>query len=239
MCPSEWPKLLPLVQGVLNHSPSRSLAGMSPISLFTGLPARNPFQGIYDKTNKSFRMSRISDNEMLELHADLATALIDMHKKVSTVKSHLRDVRRASRNKRRSVQDINFDVGDFVLVATTHVSDKLEARWKGPFRITRVIHDKVYEVEDLISNNRKEVHVVRLRLFNENHLDVKIKEHIQYHSQSFEVSNILEERLNNNGNKEVLVQWRGFEVEEATWEPLEKILEDVPELYQSFREGRE
>jgi hypothetical protein len=210
---------------------------MSPITLFTGLPARNPFQGFYDKGTKGFRMTRISNSELLEIHSDLAKALLDMHKRASSVKANVRALRRNSRNKRRSGQEVNFDVGDFVLVATTHVSDKLEAKWKGPFRIVSIIHDKVFEVEDLISKNRKEVHIVRLRLFDEHNIDVKVKEHVQFHNQSFEVSEILDERLN-NGNQEVLVRWKGFEVEEATWEPLGKILEDVPELYNSFSNAR-
>jgi hypothetical protein len=49
----------------------------------------------------------------------------------------------------------------------------------------------------------------------------------------FEVYKILDQRTN-EGLKEVLVQWRGFEVEEATWEPLDSILEDVPQIYLEY-----
>jgi hypothetical protein len=36
------------------------------------------------------------------------------------------------------------------------------------------------------------------------------------------------------GQQEVLVQWRGFSIEEATWKPSEVIKEDLPELYERF-----
>jgi hypothetical protein len=74
-----------------------------------------------------------------------------------------------------------------------------------------------------------------LRPYNEADLNAQIKEHIQYHNESFEVKEILEER-DNRGTKELLVKWRGFEDEEATWEPLETIIEDVPQMYDSFKE---
>ncbi|KAG4241995.1 hypothetical protein PC116_g10089 [Phytophthora cactorum] len=35
----EWPFLLPVLQGNLNHTPLQSLGGHSPVELFTGLPA--------------------------------------------------------------------------------------------------------------------------------------------------------------------------------------------------------
>ncbi|POM62150.1 hypothetical protein PHPALM_28730 [Phytophthora palmivora] len=35
----EWPYLLPAIQANLNHTPVRSLAGHSPVEVFTGLPA--------------------------------------------------------------------------------------------------------------------------------------------------------------------------------------------------------
>jgi hypothetical protein len=157
-----------------------------------------------------------------------------MHKEVLGIKKKLRDARRNSKNKRIHEDRRNFQLGDFVLVATAHVSDKLEAKWKGPFKIIEEINDKVYKVEDMITGNTKEVHVVRLKFYDDNHLDVKIKEHLQYHNQAYEVSEILSERVN-NGVKEVLVRWRGFEEAESTWEPLESILADVPDLYELFK----
>jgi transposase InsO family protein len=230
---SDWPQLIPLVQGVLNHSPSRRLAGMTPVTLFTGLPPNDPLNIIYDKRQQKFRIARLSDTELIRMHEELSQALQDMHKAVMPVKQDLRNQRRKSRNDRLKTQQVNFDEGDFVLVATVNPRDKLEARWKGPYRITKIVNDLVFEVEDLLSKSKKEVHASRLRIYKDREIDVKVKEHLQFHNRMFEVYKILDQRTN-EGRKEVLVQWRGFEAAEATWEPLESIMEDVPQLYQEF-----
>jgi hypothetical protein len=179
----------------------------------------------------------MNPSDLIRMHEELASALLSMHKKVEIVKGNIRRNRRLLKNSATGVQIHNFEQGDFVLVGTSKPKDKLEARWKGPFRIIRVINNSVFEVEDLLTGSCKEVHYVRLRPYNEVDLDARIKEHIQYHNQCFEVQDILGER-DNKGTHEVLVKWRGFDADEATWEPLETILEDVPQIYQDFRDGR-
>jgi hypothetical protein len=62
---NEWPSLLPLVQGTLNHSPSRRLGGMSPVTLFTGLPAYDPFRIVFDKDSGQIRNHRISPEDLI------------------------------------------------------------------------------------------------------------------------------------------------------------------------------
>ena len=39
------------------------------------------------------------------------------------------------------------------------------------------------------------------------------------------------------GHFEVLVQWRGLELADATWEPLQNLYEDVPVLITRFLQG--
>jgi hypothetical protein len=128
----------------------------------------------------------------------------------------------------------NFHLGDFVLVATVHRKDKLESKWKGPQRITKVINDQIFEVENLLSGDRKEVHSTRLMYFEDSKIDSQVKEHIQFHSSNYEVETILDFR-SSKGQEELLVKWRGFDEREATWEPLEVIRDDVPELNDAFR----
>jgi hypothetical protein len=237
MKPSEWPKLLCLVQGVLNHSPSRTLGGLSPITVFTGLPPRDPFQCIYDDASKTWRTCRLSNSEIIELHSELKESLLNMHKKVIEQKSIMRSRKRnASSNRNKRSQRVNFDLGDFVLVATVNRKDKLEAKWKGPFRITKVLNELVYEVQNLLTNKKKEVHAIRLSQFQDSKIDSNVKEYIQFHNDNYEIEEIMDKRIN-QGVEEVLVKWKGFEPEESTWEPLEIIKEDVPQLVESFLRG--
>jgi tRNA nucleotidyltransferase/poly(A) polymerase len=204
-----------------------------PVTLFTGLSAHDPFRCILDREPGEIRKIRMTPPELVELHKELATSLLDMHKKVG-VKENIRRNSRLRNNRNSRIQLYNLDKGDFVLVATSKPKDKLEARWKGPFRIVTRVNDSVFEVEALILNSENEVHVTRLRPYNDRELNSQLKEHIQYHNHCFEVIEILDER-EHKGIKEVLVKWRGFEDDEATWEPQEVIAEDVPQLYHAFK----
>jgi hypothetical protein len=69
---------------------------------------------------------------------------------MSLSKNKIRSGKREQRN-RKLPHKPNFDLGDYVLVATVHRKDKLESKWKGPQRISKVINNQVYEVEDLLS----------------------------------------------------------------------------------------
>jgi hypothetical protein len=169
--PSEWPKLVPLVQGVLNHSPSIRLSGMSPITIFTGLPPKDPFQVIFDSNRSEFRSSRLSCEDLLRLHEELSISLVEMHKKVLERKENSRRKAQETRNKHKKPVQVNFDIGDFVLVATVNPKDKLESRWKGPYRIVEVINMYVFKVEHLLTRKTKEVHAVRLRFFKDAELN--------------------------------------------------------------------
>jgi hypothetical protein len=94
---------------------------MSPVTLFTGLPPNDPLIVIYDKRHQQFKVSRLSDSELIRMHDDLSQALIDMHKSIIPVKENLRSQRRKSRNENARTRPINFDKGDFVLVAAVNM----------------------------------------------------------------------------------------------------------------------
>jgi hypothetical protein len=93
-------------------------------------------------------------------------------------------------------------------------------------------------VEHLLSGVRKEVHSTRLMHFRDSEIDSQVKEHIQFHSSTYEVEKILDSRIS-KGQEELLVKWRGFDDHEATWEPLEVVREDVPDLVEQFSRRQE
>jgi hypothetical protein len=106
---------------------------------------------------------RISPEDLIIHHEELVSSLLHMHKKVEEVKSNLGRTERLNRNKDSKIQFHKFDKGDFVLVGTSKRKDKLEAKGKIPFRITDVINDFVFQVEEVLKNLVKEVYSVRLR----------------------------------------------------------------------------
>jgi Chromo (CHRromatin Organisation MOdifier) domain len=137
----------------------------------------------------------------------------------------------------------NFQVRDYVLVAEHRKSGttKLQVKWKGPRRVASVESDYVFVVENLLTKELKAAHATRLRFYNDNDLNVTAKltqvyEHNKH--QLYVVSKILDARYNEQEMfHEMLVAWRGFPVEEATWEPYSVIAVDVPDMVAKFMES--
>ena len=55
----------------------------------------------------------------------------------------------------------------------------------------------------------------------------------QHDRQVYHVAELLGWRVGEDG-VEVKVKWRGFELQDATWEPLQQLREDVPQLVRQF-----
>jgi hypothetical protein len=142
----------------------------------------------------------------------------------------------------------NFNVGDFVLIAIPKAKrkGKLEAIWKGPYKITAVVDARVYEVEHILSKERRNVHAIRMRFFAENGMDITeeiidaVKSDGNYDGM-FEVEKLVDVRFNHELVQwEILVKWKGFDDVENTWEALhelrstisatvDKFIEDLPD----------
>ena len=63
----------------------------------------------------------------------------------------------------RAARDRSFDVGDKVLVLLPSASNKLQAKWQGPVRVTSKVTDLDYEVEFGKQKPRRVLHVNMLR----------------------------------------------------------------------------
>jgi hypothetical protein len=148
-------------------------------------------------------------------------------------------------NDKTHVRSLNFQVGDYVLVAEhrkTGVS-KLQVKWKGPRRVVSVESDYVFVVENLLTKELKAVHATRLRFYKDKDLNVTAElaqaaEHNDH--QLYVVSKILDARYYEQEmfNK-LLIAWRGFPVGEATWEPYSVMAVDVPEMVAKFMESHD
>ena len=64
-----------------------------------------------------------------------------------------------------NVQDVDFEIGDFVLVYVLRQRNKLRVKWTGPFhRAADTINAAVYIYENVVTGNRTAVHTSRLRV---------------------------------------------------------------------------
>jgi hypothetical protein len=162
--------------------------------------------------------------------------LQDLHRPIEEFKNVIRKDRRKKINDRKGASAIQFQVGDFVLVALVkkRLHSKLHMTWTGPFQIVRIINEFVYEVESIVGNQIQEVHAVRLRFYEDKYLQITEEMQEQFLNDQFnyEVEKLID--LKFFKDLEFLVRWRGFDEAFDTWESARSILEDVPEMVDKF-----
>jgi hypothetical protein len=236
---SDWTRLTPLVQLVINHTKLDSLNGEAPITCMMGLPAMSPVAPIV--VNSDVQVATLS--EIQELKAaefnKLLADLENLHRSVAVVAKKNRGRKRA---KIGAVLP-NFDVGDFVLQATIHdtARSKLQVIWKGPSRVLRVLSNWVYEVEDIISKTVKEVHASRLKFYSDGSLNVceDLMKQIAHSQDGHEVESFGEIRYDQESQAyHIEIKWRGLCEQENTWEPAANLMEDVPKPLTKYLKSR-
>jgi hypothetical protein len=151
---SSWPTLLPQVQHFLNHKPQRRLNNRAPIEVMTGLPRDSVF---------AYLQPTFSSRTVQDHLADVEEYLPILHKEINQMTDRQRALHRRYRSK--STQPIQFQQGDFVLIARTptKIKTKLYLTWTGPFQVLRPVSTHVFEVQDIVTDKCFEIHVVELR----------------------------------------------------------------------------
>ena len=233
----DWPYILPHVMGVINSTRSDRNAGYSPRTVFMGLLQYNPLHVIYNPNMKHGLFDLNADTPKIKAYVDaLLISLSEMHKAVSAarIKAGKRNRRQFEDGKGGTRYAVDFDVGDFVLMAVPHkLRHKLEAVWRGPYRVTRVVNSHLYELEHLVSGVLVISHIQRIKFFADSDMDVTIPLCDTITSQDahsvYEPEELLKWQYNRITNSyEVLVKWVGFSDMENTWQDLELLYEDVP-----------
>jgi len=236
----EWPTLTGLVQSILNHSKRPSLGNRAPITAFTGQPADSPLRTLLSPDSRSTRSIAAAKAAQLIHIESVHKALDSMHRDIAQRRSRRREEAISVHNAKTHIKPINFDVGDFVLVAkrSTCHGKKLRLKWTGPRRIIRVVSDFIFEVEDLITGSYALIHSNRLKFYADSQLNVTEElldtvEHNDPHLQT--VTKLLDMRFNDHFERfEVQAKWRGFDEEEPTWEPFANLKEDIPDMLEKF-----
>ncbi|GMF40579.1 unnamed protein product [Phytophthora fragariaefolia] len=129
----------------------------------------------------------------------------------------------------------NSDVGAFVLAArVVPCANKLAVTWQGPKRVVRAITDYIYEVQDIVSPFALATHhASRLRYYQDGLQGVTqdLEAHALHAAGGHLVEQFLKVRLGASSRQwEILVEWVGLDPEEASWEPVAVMFQDVPEL---------
>ena len=153
--------------------------------------------------------------------------------------------RQVDRNRKEAEE---YRVGDKVLISIKNflmelmkrVTKKLTEKFIGPYVVRKIVSENAVELELLVS----------LRI----HLVVNIRRIVKYREQveeqkkilpppvevagekEYEVEKILD-RQERRGKTKYLVKWKGYMVEENTWEGLEN-LKNAMEKIEEFEKGR-
>ncbi|KAF1330768.1 hypothetical protein FI667_g4937, partial [Globisporangium splendens] len=232
----DWPHLLPLVQASLNHSQVASLAHKAPIELFTGLQCPSPLTTILAPSSHEMIVTIEDTSACVEAKLrSLRESLRAMH---LVVKEKKRNQTQYNVEKRKG-KPVNFSVGDYVLrsrVDERRGLGKLMVTWTGPFRVVEAC-EYYFVVEHLITKDRTDVHASRLKFYRDDSLNVthELIEHVGAQDTLLGVERICNHKFNDNMKSyELLVKWKGFEDIEDSWEPVESIRADVPDLVKRY-----
>jgi hypothetical protein len=224
----DWDELLPLVEMAYNNSVQAS-TGFTPYFLNHGREMATCLSRAMELTDASH--SAPAADEMLRR----------WEQALNDAKEHIRKAQERQRKwADQHRRDVTFNVGDQVLLSTENLRErmtgapKLLERFIGPYPVKRVIAATAYELELPESMRLHPVfHVHLLRPYVDSR--AAFPGRVAYHARpapavestetepEWEVEAVLNKRT--RGNKaQYLVKWKGYPMEEASWEPEDHLL---------------
>ena len=235
----DWDRLIPLIQYVLNTQKYRSLGNMAPMQVISTIEPRDPLTFVLRRRSRMEEslVDRVDVDEVREYFDSLQGALVGMHKRVKEIRlrRHLQNVRAQG-----DVQLPKLAIGDFVLVARSVKSrnPKLNVKWVGPYVVVDTESPYIMVVQKVggTRETRKKVHVRRIKRYADRLLNVteELVEQLHFDQEKFPVETFVDWRRDVNHELEVRVRWRGYDAGWDTWEPLVRMLEDVPSITRRY-----
>ena len=214
--PRDWEKTLPTVELVINSLPSQS-TGFSPFYLNYGYEPVTPIQLL--KGDEEIKTESIG-SFVNRVKSDWELARQNLKKSV--------DLQAKYYNKKH--RDIEFDVGELVLLSTRNlkmkgIPEKLKKRFVGPFKVGQQIGQQAYKLS--LPENWKiypVFHISLLKRWNTASLqeeeETPVDEDLEIEEPYYEIEKILRWTKVKRGTKileEYLVLWKGYPIAEASW----------------------
>jgi transposase InsO family protein len=218
----DWWYVLPNVNFLLNHTPTAVLGGLAPVTVMTGLQHSSQLELVFQPAVGLVSFSSAALPSILA-HVERMRGVIS--------ERHLSLLSLPGRSQRvlSGEQEVDFAVGDYVLLANTTRRDKTRPTWTGPARVVAASSsDRVFTVEDLITSVHKEVHAQFLKRYADRDLVVtpQLLSYTAFNSRGNVIENIIDHRLI-QGHWHLLIHWESEDIKEATWEPLSGIWRDA------------
>jgi len=227
----DWARYLPIINSMINGTPSSVLGGKAPMTAFMAHEPVSPLNVVFSGITKT-----VVPVDTLN-KSSVTSRVIKLQKALESIVSDVNDVPRRAPPKRRGAKIIDFDVGDFVLVAKpgNRNKDKTMSPWDGPALVVDTVSPKVFEVRHLLTGESRHYHVDFIKRYADKDLKVttQLKNFVAASAIVTNVRDIFDHRFK-DGKWELLVAWEGFEDDEVTWQDLEQLYEDVPEMVISY-----
>ena len=219
-----WTELLPLVNFVLNNTPSTRLGSHSPMEAFTGHKPTSPLTAIFQQEATEFTTIAADSDTVRAMVTQLQTSLHDIH-------DHIVAIQPRKKTRRPEQQDVDFDIGDYVLISRVNDKGKDKTRnlWTGPARVTARLNDRLFETTNLVNGTTRQYHADFLKRYADRNLTVtkQLKNFIAHEGGAAQINRIGNHRINGR-TWELLVFWQGYPDDNATWEPLQSLHQDTP-----------
>jgi len=233
----DWDELLPLVEMAYNDSIQAS-TGFSPYYLNTGRHLSTCLNQAMERVDES------STPATAALLRRWDEALIKVRENIRKAQQRQRQYADAHR------RDLAFEPGAAVLLSTENLranmvgAPKLLPRFIGPYRVKRVISPTAYELV-LPSSMRIHpvfhVHLLKPYLDGRDAMPERVPTHPRptpaVHEEGeepeWEVESVLDQRRRGQ-QLQYLVKWKGYPLEEASWEP-ESHLANARQAIQEFQ----
>ena len=235
---SQWEATIPTLLSAINHCGTSANDGMCPIQAFWGFAPSSPLDYFLGEDEK-WRDSKLPSAVLVEMVEDL-------HRTLSTREVELREFqdqavyhRKLAHDRKANVKEIEFGVGDFVMVKNHQTAAKHANKWIGPAIVRSVQSEgNVFNISHLgVDGNFLEdvvnVHGRHLKFFDYFNYTVTpelLRQSEFYSKRKWEMEEILDIRKVDD-QWQLKVRWSSSE---ASWELLDTLLEDLPDMVKSF-----
>jgi transposase InsO family protein len=241
---ADWPEVLDIAVMAVNNSPSAQMGGVTPHEVFTGRSGINVTQVIAMGNAGVLRGNPLGTADVRRLVDAMRAHFSDLERAALAAKEHVRGQRRRAQAARAGITDVDFGVGDYVLVSAVdgrpRRTDKLEARWQGPALVTSEVSPLVYDVQFIGNGRTERVHAQRLRYFDGP--DMVVGPLMQKSADlsladRYTVDKIVGLGKGKHGGRTCLgftVTWEGYDPSETTFEPVTRMYADVPDTVEAY-----
>uniref|UniRef100_A0A1X7T3B8 Reverse transcriptase domain-containing protein n=1 Tax=Amphimedon queenslandica TaxID=400682 RepID=A0A1X7T3B8_AMPQE len=156
-----WDHMIPYVLFAYREVPQSTL-GFSPFELLYGREVRGPLDVLKEEWIHN-----------TEIETDILSFVMDTRERMESAREIVKENARAVQAKQKMYYDqrsreINFEVGDKVLLLLPSSTRKFVAKWQGPYEVIRKIGKVTYENEMPDKGGRKQIfHVNHLKKWKE------------------------------------------------------------------------